>query len=344
MTGTPLPVPTAWTIDTDRSVVGHTVVIFASRETPEVLRQTISAASVASEHALAADTVSVQCAVIDVLVNGNPTLAEAAAQHTKAICVNVTSALRLRVWHLALADKAHAWNQYVEAIWPGSGLAFFVDGYVRLWPATIARLAQRVGTSSMALAGSGVPTVGRSVAAETRAMLAEGGIHGNCFCITAATLQQMKRAGFRLPLGLYRGDAMIGAVLAYRLDPAQHAWDLKNAVLVEPKASWDMQGMRYWRLADWHALWRRRGRQAQGRLENLAMRDHLSIRRLPVRALPRTVAELVLDWAQRHPEEAAKACRSDRRVAQALGGFQTPRDWHAAELAPALVMDTAALA
>ncbi len=318
--------------------VHHSVAIFASRETPAVLAATILAATQAAQQA--GNTAD---AVIDVLVNGNTALADAAAQLGRARAQQADPvAPRLRIWHLALADKAHAWNQYVETIWPGSDIAFFVDGYVRLWPSTIERLSQRLQSSADAIAATGVPTVGRSAAAARRVMLAEGGIQGNCFCIAGKTLRQMREIGFRLPLGLYRGDSMIGAVLAYRLDPTQHQWDAKRAVLVEPAASWDMRATRWWHPADWRASFKRLDRQAQGTLENLAMREHLTLRRLLPQALPATAAELVLDWAERCPDAATAACRRNGRAARALANLRNPRDWTLAITAPTLVADTAA--
>ena len=320
-----------------------------------MLDATITAAIAAA--AQATEAVPAGSAVIDVLVNGDVALADAAARrvpehekqgaqqraapHGDAAAV---PAPRLRIWHLALADKAHAWNQYLEVIWPGAGLAFFVDGYVRLWPATIERIARHVRACPDAIGGTGVPTVGRSAAAATRAMLESGGIQGNCFCITGPTLLQMRQSGFRLPLGLYRGDAMIGAVLAYRLDPAKNQWDSKRAVPVVPTASWDMKAARLWRPADWRAMLRRRDRQAQGELENLAMREHLTLRRQPPQALPATAAELVLGWAERCPEAARDACRRNSRIARALTSLRTPRDWRAAATAPTLIADSGASA
>ncbi|MEP6557778.1 MAG: hypothetical protein ABJB17_04815 [Burkholderiales bacterium] len=317
----------------------NAVAIFTARETPEVLRATMTAASAAAAQASA--SAPDRRSMIDVLVNGNIGLAEAAAQHARTLIANVASAPRLRVWHLALADKAHAWNQYIDAIWPTAELAFFVDGYVRLWPNTLERLSARVHASADAMGGSGVPTVGRSAAAATRAMLADGGIHGNCFCLKRATLLQLNDIGFRLPLGLYRGDSLIGAALAYRLNPAKYRWDLKRAVVVEPTATWDMQDAHFWRLSDWRARWRRLDRQAQGQLENLAVREHLTLRRQPPQTLPRTAAELVVGWAERCPDAASHLIRSSSRVARAFEAFREPRDWRAAEVPPELVGDTA---
>ena len=255
--------------------IDHAVAIFASRESAEVLRATVAAATVASERASVGKP---GCrSVIDVLINGNPALAEAVAQHASARVLDTTTAPLLRIWRVAVADKAHTWNQYVETIWPASRLAFFVDGYVRLWPGAIQHLGSRVDASATALGGSGVPTAGRSAAAAARAMLRDGGLQGNFFCLTRDVLVEMRRLNFRLPLGLYRGDSLIGAALAYRLNPAMNRWDLKSTVVVEPEASWDLQVPRIWRPSDWRARWRRMDRQAGGTLENLAVRDHLLI-------------------------------------------------------------------
>jgi hypothetical protein len=34
----------------------------------------------------------------------------------------------VRLWSIEVSDKAHVSNQYVHHIWPGSEIAYFVDG------------------------------------------------------------------------------------------------------------------------------------------------------------------------------------------------------------------------
>lgn len=311
------------------------IAVSAARETPETLWATIAAAAAAAAGSGAR---------LDVLVNGNPSLAAAAARDAARAPESWRAATALRIWDIALGDKAHAWNEYLHRIRPDCELAFFIDGYARLQPDALRQLAQALRAQPAALGATGTPSVGRSAAQARRAMTVEGGIQGNCFCIRQAVLDELARLRFRLPVGLYRVDGLLGAVLAYRLDPARHAWDLRGAIAVEPAATWMLDEKRWWRLADLRATLRRRARQAQGELENLALRDHLSIRRRPPQELPATAAELVLDWLARRPDAAATVGRS-RRLARALAALREPRDWSAAaQRAPVLLWDGAAAA
>lgn len=310
--------------------------VFAARETPADLFMTIEAAMASGARS--------ERTVIDVLVNGNPELAAATAAYARSLPPTSAAGPLLRIWSIALGDKSHAWNQYLHEIWPGSALAFFIDGYVRLRPDALERLARSVlAAAPQALGGSGVPSVGRAAAAIRKAMTTEGGIHGNYCCVTRETLLELRRRQFRFPIGLYRADALLGAMLAFRLDPALHKWDLRNAIRVEPAATWATEPKRWWRLADIRATLRRRDRQAQGELENLAIIDHMSVRKQRPEDLPRTAMQLVLDWAERCPDAARMACAKDQRVARAFEQFRKSRDWSAAQHAPSKLFGEDAL-
>jgi hypothetical protein len=98
------------------------VVVFAARETVEVLLQSVQAACLAGQ------------GPIDVLVNGNPDFASELAEHFA-----LAGAPQVNIWSIAQGDKANAWDQYIHAIWAGQPLAFFIDGYVRLSPDSVAQ-------------------------------------------------------------------------------------------------------------------------------------------------------------------------------------------------------------
>lgn len=189
---------------------------------------------------------------------------------------------------------------------------FFCDGYVLLAPAAVRALRDALVAEPAALAGSGVPAAGRSAMALRAAMLADGGMHGNFCCLTSAAVQAIRNRGLRLPQGLYRGEALWRALCCYSFDPATHAWR-DDRVVVAGQACWSFPPLRAWHPLDWRASWRRRLRQAQGDLENLAARDHLSLRRLPPEALPATVFELIDAWRLRNPAAFRQALAADWR-------------------------------
>ena len=273
--------------------------VFSARESPPVLGLTLDAALRAAAGR----------ATVRVLVNGNPGLAAALrAQAARWPGLDIES--------LPRADKASAWNHALQASWRGEARMFFCDGYVHLAPDAIAALSTAVAARPGALAGSGVPAAGRSARRLRAAMLADGGLHGNFCCLTAPAVQAIRTRGLRLPAGLYRGEALWRALCCYAFDPARHAWR-SDRVVVATDATWRFPPLRAWHPADWRALWRRRLRQAQGDLENLATRDHLSLRRLPPEVLPPTARALVEAWGERDPAGLQRALAVDwrRRVA-----------------------------
>jgi hypothetical protein len=304
------------------------VAVFVNRETDSVVARTLESI------ARAATGASV---TLDVLVNGNPGLAGSLAVTLAAS--RPDAAARLRLWSIRLGDKAHAWNEYVHKIWSGSEIAFNVDGYARPEANALLLLAQRLAASDVALAASGTPSAGRSSGALRREMATEGGLHGNLFALHARAMTQMRERGFRLPLGLYRTDATIGAALAFGLDPGRHEWQPKTFILADPEASWQTDPKRWWLYSDIRSQAKRVVRQAQGAMENMAVRDCLAIRRMPAEQLPRVASEMIFAWMAREPAQARALLRRRPLCRLALRQLRDPRDWSAASADPSLLLD-----
>lgn len=303
------------------------IAVFAARETLESLLETI-------QYSLAA---ALPNSVVDILVNGNESLAKALVgtlKRSEAIRCERTS---VRVWNIKQGDKAHAWNQYIHYIWPESAAAFFVDGYVRLKSDAVQLLSDRMAISPDALGGTGVPSVGRSAAGLRDEILQQGGIHGNFCSVTKVAMTLLKTRGFALPLGLYRTDATFGAVLSFGLDPAVNQWSPKKFIVAAPDATWMTDEKLWWRLADWKGFYKRKLRQAQGEFENAAIRDHFAVRKQGFTTLPSTVNELVLEWIGRCPGEARTIMMRNPLSGIALRRLRRPTDWSLASLAPQLL-------
>lgn len=272
---------------------------------------------------------------VDLLVNGQPALAAALQQQLEANPLPQVP-LHVNVWSMAFGDKAHAWNEYIHGIWPGAGHAFFVDGYARVRPDSMGRLAGAL-SDGQALAASGVPTVGHGAAALTRQMLSEGGLHGNLFVVSGATMGRLREMRFRLPLGLYRTDATLGAALSFGLEPGLGRWEPQRHIRVVAEATWDIDQPPWWRAAALSAQWKRRERQAQGRLENRAVRYCFAERGQAIGSLPKTAPELVKQWANERPEEWRRLLASSPRVAWAWHRLQQGRDFSRASISTELV-------
>lgn len=308
-----------------------TVVIFACRESLSQLQQTLDAAKVSAA----------SCAVIHVLVNGNQALASALAQdltQRQLSAAKDEGGPAIQVWSIPLGDKANAWNQYIHHIWAGEEIAFFIDGYVRVKANAIELLGHAVINNDHALGGSGVPTMGRTAMALRQDIITNLGFHGNFCCIKGAAIRQMRDQHIRLPMGLYRTDGLMRAILVYSLDPARHAWD-ESRIHVHPDATWQIDPAHWWRIQDVRAFFKRHFRQVRGKLENAALKDHLTrLRRSPTE-LPATTHELVVEWVKRCPSEFKRLVQKQPLTKCALKSIAAVHPRSDIELAPKLVWE-----
>lgn len=305
------------------------VAIFAARETIHTLERTLSAIIDAAH----------ELTTVDVLVNGNAELAGNAARLVRAkFAVGAAPRTMVRVWSIRQGDKAHAFNQYVHSIWPGSRLTFFVDGYVRVDVDAFDLLAEALAPESEFLGASATPGTGRTARELRKNMLERGGLHGNLYALRESTMVALREMQYKLPLGLYRTDSTLGATLFYNLDPAQYNWEPHRRIFVHPRATWSVDEKNPWKFSDISGQAKRIVRQGQGILENLAVRDLYWVQKAPPNTLPRTAAELVLHWAASNPDHLKRLMlRHPLLVGFALRKLKTPRDWSLAETPPELL-------
>ena len=290
------------------------LVIFASRESLTVLIRTLKAAQVAARETLG----------IDVVINGNRPLALALTNQLDNPEL-AHEAVPVRVWDIAVGDKANAWNQYVHQIWAGESIAFFIDGYVRLNPNSIMLLAEAIADKVEVLGGTGVPNGGQTRDASHPHPTPENGFHGNFCCIKGTAIAQMRRRKISLPFGLYRVDSLMGALLTLGLDPVSNVW-LGSRIYVHPEASWQTDTKHWWRISDIRAQVKRIFRQSRGVLENLAIRDHLRTRKQPPELMLANANELILEWVQRCPVQANKVLRYNPLARRALAEIKQSAD------------------
>lgn len=296
------------------------VAVIASRESLCVLDGCIRAALAACAG---------REAVIDILINGNPDLAHSAAAHAG---VWQTPGIQVNVWSLRQGDKAHAWNEYVHRIWTPGTTAFFLDAYAQARPDAFVKLEAALEQHGV-LGATGVPTSGRSASQLRAQMLREGGFHGNMHVIGAPAMAKLRASGFRLPLGLYRTDSLIGAVLMFNLNPAVCGWEPRRIAVAED-ATWDVPGLGDLTLKNVIGQIKRTVRQARGQIENRAAREHLAVRKLAPQQMPRTIEELTLAWLEEQPQQARSLFLRQPLCLYAARQLRAPRDWSAATLAP----------
>jgi hypothetical protein len=272
------------------------------------------------------------------MVNGNRRLAADLAAYPKRLesrdgCVTV------RIWHIPVADKAHALNSFLREIPPDTSTAFFVDGYVRVMPEAFRLMHETMEANSDVFAVSGVPTVGTSAPLLRRRMLEEGGIHGNLFAVRGDVCRRLRESGFKLPLGIYWTDGLMGAVFCFSLDPSVNQWN-STRIIVDPRATWLRKPAVWWRWTDVRAYFKRLARQAQGKIENQAIRDYLARQRKRPESLPQTSSELVEHWMAEHPREARRLFIRNPLCLWGLRRIRTPRDWSRSGDGPELMACT----
>ncbi len=187
---------------------------------------------------------------------------------SRAVVENFAAGTRLPVagYEIAFADKSNAWNQYIHALAPDAAAHIFIDGYAAIEPGSLAALAAGLDGAAHASAATGVPSTGRSAAAWTEMAHRCGALHGSLHALRGGFVERIRRAGLRLPIGLYRGDGLVASMVMHDLDPASERDRARIAVV--DAATWRGPG---YRLADLPRHLRRRVNQARGRLESAAI-------------------------------------------------------------------------
>ncbi len=324
-----LPLETRQVPPTAPQAPRWSVAVFTSREDVDAAVATIDAVLGALD---AHET------VVDVLVNGNDGLAGGLASHYRSPHHAVSPLTTLRIWRLPLHDKAVTWNAFLYSIAPAAEVLFFVDGYAGVPPGTLTRLADRLSASPAALAAAAVPSVGRSASLMRARMVAEPQIHGSLYALRGDTAQALRRAAFRMPIGMYRVDSLLSSVVALNLTPTSSRWSYDRIAMAED-ATWSLGADRLASRRGFRTHMKRLVRQALGVLEAQAFRDFLVVRQAPLASLPATDLEMVMDWMRRRPARAVTTI-----VKHPLALLELVRlsrwDWASQDAAPQLIAST----
>lgn len=230
-----------------------------------------------------------------------------------AIACRAMQRLRLSglVCTIPFADKSNAINAWLHRIAPAAETYVCIDAYAAIRPDALRLLGAALDATPHALAAAAMPSTGPSAARLRRDMERHHGLHGSLFALRGDFVARLRVAGLRLPVGLYRGDGLLGAMVLQDLDGVGNAWDESRIVLV-PGASWATPPLRPWRPTDLRRALRRQVRQARGRLESAAIRD--TVHRAGFAGLPDDANRMIADWVAGDP-----AARAPRPYAAPLG-------------------------
>jgi len=230
---------------------------------------------------------------VTVLLNGTRDDSE-----RRAAAALTETGLPGRIYAIAHGDKANAINQFLHRLRPPAGTYVFMDGYAAVCADALGLLSRRLAAQPLAHAAAAMPSNGRSAAVMRRDMIAHPGLHGSLFALRGCFVERLVAAGLRLPLGLYRGDGLLGSMVNHDLDAAGGGW-LPHRVALEPQASWQAPQWQPWRLRDASRHFHRLVRQGRSRLEWAALRE--VIYRDGFAGLPAEANAMVLEWLARDP-------------------------------------------
>ncbi len=246
-----------------------------------------------------------QSGTITLIVNGSSDNSVAVARKT-APALDVP----LRIFTIAHGDKSHAINVFLHdrSIREDASLYFCVDGYVTIAPGSLGAIAARLDDTPRALAASGVASNGRTAKAMARRAVEIGGVlQGQFHALRPEFVQRIADGGIRLPIGLYRGDGLLGSMAAHDLDPVRNGWDNARIAGVA-EATFEIDALSVFRWRDLRRQFRRKVRQMRGRVENAAIKR--LVHEGGYEALPRFADDMIADYLAVH--EAPAVAVQDR--------------------------------
>ncbi len=206
------------------------------------------------------------------------------------------------VCSIPFADKSNAINAWLHDLAPAADTYVCVDAYAMVAPDALQQLGAALAAAPTALAAAAMPSTGRSAQHLRQTMRQYSGLHGSLFALRGGFVARLRAAGLRLPVGLYRGDGLLGAIVLHDLDAVGTARNDERIALV-PKATWATPRLRPWRPADLVRYLRRQVRQARGRLESAAIRE--VIYRAGFAGLPADANRMIAEWAAADPRSRA---------------------------------------
>ncbi len=228
---------------------------------------------------------------LGVTVIANGTTDDSIARAQRAV---EATGLPAHIYRIPHGDKSNAINHSFYELRQRAKLHVFVDGYAIIAPNAFSGFAAMLSSHREAVAATGVAGNGRTMAAATEATLREGGrLHGQLHAFRPAFLDRLTEAGLFLPIGLYRGDGLLGSMACHDLDPLRTAWEgsrIKGTV----EAVYEIPRLSPLRPADVMRQYRRKLRQMRGLLENAALQSLIYSGGFT--ALPHFADEMITDW------------------------------------------------
>jgi hypothetical protein len=173
-------------------------------------------------------------------------------------------------------------------------LYFSVDGYVTIGPRSFEGLAAGLAGRPTAVAATGIAINGRTMHLSSGDILESGGnLQGQLHALRPGFVDRMVSQGISLPIGLYRGDGLLGSMAAHDLDAIGTQWDTRRVVGVA-EATFEIPSLSLFVPRDLRRQFWRKVRQMRGHLENAAIKT--VIYRRGFTALPAYADEMISSY------------------------------------------------
>jgi glycosyltransferase involved in cell wall biosynthesis len=199
-----------------------------------------------------------------------------------------------RIYRIPYADKSNAINQSFYTLRQPARLHVFVDAYAIIAPDSFRGFAAVLSSHQEAVAATGIAGNGRTMQAATEETLKQGGrLHGQLHAFRPSFIDRLTQAGLRLPVGLYRGDGLLGSMACHDLDALQNTWE-NHRIKGTVEAVYKIPQLSPFLPGDIARQFRRKIRQMRGRMENAAL--SAIIYRDGFAALPATADEMIAGW------------------------------------------------
>ena len=201
------------------------------------------------------------------------------------------------IYRIAHADKSNAINHFYYELRRPARLYAEVDGHVKIAKVALQVMGDRLARDAAALTVSGIAINGRTMPKWDAERAKGGRLMGGLHALRPALLDRMVARGIRLPIGLYRGDGLIGSMAAHDLDPRHIPWD--NArVAGEREAHVEVHQLNPLRPVHLRRQFRRKISQMRGMIENAAIAE--IIYRDGFEGLPRFADDMIATYLARH--------------------------------------------
>jgi hypothetical protein len=232
-------------------------------------------------------------ALVTVVVNG--TTDDSAAVAWQAARAH---GVPIEIWRIPHGDKSNAIDQFLYKLRMPARMYFCVDGYVKIGPRSFEGLAAGLADRPAAVAATGIAINGRTMPTSREEILELGGkLQGQLHALRPEFIERMVAQGISLPIGLYRGDGLLGSMASHDLDAIGTQWDPSRVVGVA-EATFEIPTLSPFVPRDLRRQFRRKVRQMRGHLENAAIKT--VIYRRGFAALPAYADEMIATYLGEH--------------------------------------------